>query len=82
MTERKSKSLYWRQGSNILHGKKKHDRPQKDGVIPEWIEQASAKTDILKRIEDLKEASKDKSIPKEEAKAIKAKIKQLKLFLN
>lgn len=82
MTERKSKSLYWRSGSQILHGQKKHDKPLKDGVVKEWVEEAAAKTDITNRIDDLTLALKDKSLPRDEVKAIRAKIKELKNFLK
>ncbi|MDA9673617.1 hypothetical protein N9U01_04310 [Paracoccaceae bacterium] len=78
----KRKSLYWPEGAEILHGQKKHDRKQKDGILGEWNESYQKVAEIQERIDFFTMCTKAEAISAKDKKALKVKIKQLKKLIN
>jgi len=56
MDLQQSNSLFWRYGSNILHGKKTHrdrvDRLTKTGAVSEWVKQYMPQAEKQKKSKD------------------------------
>ena len=56
MDLQQSNSLFWRYGSNILHGKKTHrdrvDRLAKTGAVSEWVKQYVPQAEKQKKSKD------------------------------
>ena len=78
----KGKSLYWPEGSDILHGQKKHNRKQKDGILGEWEDSYQKVAEIKERIDFFTMCTKAEAISPKDKKALKVKIKQLKKLIN
>ena len=82
----KGKSLYWPEGSDILHGQKNHNRKRKDGLLNEWNESYFAEKEkveeIQERIDFFTMCTEAEAISPKDKKALKVKIKQLKKLIN
>ena len=87
MAERKS--LYWPHGAKLLHGQKKHNRKQKDGILSEWVDESKSDADIQQKVADIQEridfftmCTKADAISPSDKKALKIKIKKLKNMIK